>query len=205
MEIIKNQDFLLRRLHSLFGIIPLGVFIFEHFFINSFALIGPQSYNDKVAFLRSLPYLQLIEWGGIFIPLLIHIILGLIIIYQGKPNLSRYKYSRNWMYVLQRYTALITLGFLTFHILSLRFYHNPDVIDFFSLLREIFKQPGLAAIYIIGSGATIFHFCNGICTFLMSWGVTVTPHSQRVVSIFAILLGIVLFAVIINSVLSFLT
>lgn len=205
MEIVKNQDFLLRRLHSLLGIIPMGVFLFEHFAINSFALKGPEAFNEKVHFLRSLPYLELLEWGGIFFPFILHILLGLIIIYQGKPNPFQYKYSRNYMYVLQRWSALIALGFIVFHVGTLRFFHDPEVVDFFTLLGNLFANPAIASFYIVGSLAVIFHFCNGVCTFCMTWGITITPLSQRLAAIAMTFVGAGMFAVIINAVLGFIT
>lgn len=203
MELIKNQDFMLRRIHSLLGIVPMGVFLFEHFAINSFALHGPEAFNEKVHFLRSLPYLDFLEWGGIFFPFLLHILLGIVIIYQGRPNPFQYRYTRNYMYVLQRWTALIALGFIVFHVVSLRFFHDPDKIDFFTLLAEIFTDPALASLYVIGCAAAIFHFCNGFCTFLMTWGITVSPKSQLAAAIASTLLGVGMFAVIINAMMGF--
>ncbi len=203
MEIVKNQDFYLRRIHSILGIIPMGVFLFEHFAINSFALNGPEAFNQKVDFLRSLPYLDLLEWGGIFMPFLFHILLGLYIIYQGTPNPFKYKYERNYMYVIQRWTALITLGFLSFHVITLRFFHDPEIVDFFSLLSILFSDPAITSFYIIGCAAAIFHFCNGVCTFCMTWGITVTPISQRITAIAMTIVGFGMFAVIINALFGF--
>lgn len=203
MDIIKNREFLVRRLHSLLGIVPMGVFLFEHFFINSYALKGPAAFNEKVEFLRSLPYLDLIEAGGIFFPFFLHIAIGIYIMFQGKPNPIRYKYSRNYMYVLQRYTALIAFGFIFFHVISLRFFHNPEEVDFYSLLGILFANPAMASFYLIGSAAVIFHFCNGFCTCCMTWGVTITPQSQKVTAYVMTLAGFSMFAVVLNAMFAF--
>ena len=41
----QGTSFLLRRLHSLTGIIPVGAFLFEHILIsNSTAISGPEAY-----------------------------------------------------------------------------------------------------------------------------------------------------------------
>ena len=37
----KGHSFLLRRLHSLSGIVPIGAFLLEHFISNAFATNGP--------------------------------------------------------------------------------------------------------------------------------------------------------------------
>ena len=54
----EGNSFLLRRLHSLTGIIPIGAFLIEHFISNSEATKGAQAYNDQVKFLTSLPFVS---------------------------------------------------------------------------------------------------------------------------------------------------
>ena len=49
------SHFYLRRLHSLSGIFPMGVFLLEHFFGNAFATRGPEAYNRYVEFLLGMP------------------------------------------------------------------------------------------------------------------------------------------------------
>jgi succinate dehydrogenase / fumarate reductase cytochrome b subunit len=201
---MSDMHFILRRLHSLFGIIPLGFFILEHFTINSFAFKGPEAYNLMVHLLRSLPFLFAIEMGFIFAPILFHAIYGLIIIYTGVSNVSRNHYVRNWMYSLQRISAFFVLGFVGFHVITLRFLHDPETLDFFTLLSDLFRQPLFLGIYIIGVVATIFHLCNGICTFCMTWGITIGPLSQRIAGYVMILAGLVLAGMIFGSLYGFL-
>ena len=52
----EGNSFLLRRLHSLSGIIPIGAFLLEHFISNSEAMNGATAYNDQVKFLTGLPF-----------------------------------------------------------------------------------------------------------------------------------------------------
>jgi succinate dehydrogenase/fumarate reductase cytochrome b subunit len=49
-------------------------------------------------------------------------------------------------------------------------------------------------IYIIGLSATVYHFCNGIVTFCITWGITVGDASRKRVSLGAAALGVVLMA-----------
>src|SRR5208337_1884449 len=74
----QGYSFVLRRLHSLSGIVPIGAFLLEHFISNSEAANGVQAYNDQVKFLTSLPFVHLLEWVFIFIPLLYHILYHVI-------------------------------------------------------------------------------------------------------------------------------
>jgi len=201
-----NRDllhFLLRRMHSLMGIVPLGVYLFEHFFTNSFSFQGPEAYNSKVDFLRSIPYLELVEWTAIFLPILFHTLYGFVIIWQGQNNVSRYGYGRNWMYLLQRISAFFVLGFLILHVGTLRFAYDPDQVDFFSVLAQMFQNPFMVAFYALGILAAVFHFCNGICTFCMTWGITVGPTSQRVAAAGATALGLAMAFFAIRSMFGF--
>jgi succinate dehydrogenase / fumarate reductase cytochrome b subunit len=62
----QGMSFVLRRLHSLSGIIPVGAFLFEHILIsNSTAISGPEAYAKQVAFLGGLPLVFFLELFGI--------------------------------------------------------------------------------------------------------------------------------------------
>ena len=69
----EGTSFLLRRLHSLTGIIPVGAFLFEHILIsNASAIGGPTAYARQVRFLASLPLVTALELFGIWLPILFH-------------------------------------------------------------------------------------------------------------------------------------
>ena len=84
----KGHSFLLRRLHSLSGIIPIGAFLLEHFISNAFATNGPKAYADQVKFLTGLPFVLVLETVGIYIPLLYHALYGFYIWFRGESNVS---------------------------------------------------------------------------------------------------------------------
>ena len=196
--------FLLRRLHSLLGVAPLGVFLAEHFFTNSFAIKGPAAFNEKVDFLRGFPMLPLIEMAMIWAPLILHAALGIAIARQACHNPLKLGYWRNWLYTFQRYTGWIVLGYVAFHAGTLRFYHNPESLDFYRLLQGMFLQsPALLGIYIVGSLVSIFHFCNGLCTFCMTWGITVGRASQYWMGWAATAIGLGMATLMTASVLGF--
>src|SRR5580698_7944742 len=72
----QGNSFLLRKLHSLSGIVPIGAFLVEHLISNFEALKGPAAYGAQVKFLNSLPLVRVLEWAFIFIPLLFHGLYG---------------------------------------------------------------------------------------------------------------------------------
>ena len=45
-------EFLLRRLHSLLGIVPLTLFLFFHLYINGYSTHGADAMNEKASMLR---------------------------------------------------------------------------------------------------------------------------------------------------------
>lgn len=196
--------FLLRRLHSFLGVFPLGIFLAEHLFTNSFSMRGANAFNEKVDFLRGMPLLVLIEMALIWVPLTFHVLLGIAIARQAQHNPLRLGYLRNWLYTFQRYTGWVVLGFIAFHAGTLRFAHDPDTLDYFHLLNAMFTQSGwMLAIYIVGGLTTIYHFCNGLCTFCMTWGITVSRTSQTVVGWAATAIGLGLAGMLFYSILGF--
>ncbi|MBX6378670.1 MAG: succinate dehydrogenase, partial [Clostridia bacterium] len=61
MKTTVTSNFFIRKLHSLLGVVPVGVFLVFHLVANSLANRGPESYNNMIAFLRSTPYLLWVE------------------------------------------------------------------------------------------------------------------------------------------------
>lgn len=171
------MSFFWRKLHSLSGVLPLGIFLIEHMFINSLALKGETVFNRGVAVLHSIPYLWALELGIIFLPLLFHAFYGIWIVYLTKNNILSYTYFRNWLFYFQRITALIALAFVAWHVIIFRF--ASAAIDY-RVVAQALSQPVVAVLYVIGLLATFGHFANGFWSFLITWGITIGEKSQRI-------------------------
>src|SRR5437588_4606361 len=117
----EGHSFLLRRLHSLSGIVPVGLFLIEHFVSNAFATNGPKAYADQVKFLTGLPFVLWLEIIGIYIPLAYHSLYGFYIWFRGKSNVSDYPWAGNFMYSAQRWTGAITFFYIGWHTYTMRF------------------------------------------------------------------------------------
>ena len=102
-----SPHFWLRRLHSLSGVFPLGAFLLEHMFSNSFILKGPAAYNEVIESLSGLPYVIWIEIFFIYLPILYHAFYGFYVMFSGKNNLAWYPYRENFLYTMQRITGVI--------------------------------------------------------------------------------------------------
>jgi len=203
---MQQRSFWARRVHSLSGVVPIGAFLLEHLYSNSFSLQGPAKYNGYVAGLQSLPYVIFLEIFLIGVPILFHAIYGVYIAYQGQINVGSYGYGRNWMYLLQRVTGVFLLVYISWHVWETRIAvaFNPALKhDLFTHMQQIFDSPAMVAFYVAGIAAASFHFANGLWTFLIVWGITVGPRGQRMASYACAALGILLFAMGVNSIAGF--
>ena len=198
-----RRHFLARRLHSLTGIVPVGAFVLEHFYTNSFAIKGPELFNEKVAALNDLPYLYAIEIGLIGIPILFHAALGIWISFEGSASVRRYSFARNWLYFFQRLTGMFLVVFIAVHVTLTRFSGTPPD-RLFEHMASYLVSPWMFAFYVAGVLAASFHLGNGIWGFLVSWGFITSPRSQRVMTWVCMAIFAVMGLTGINSLLGFL-
>lgn len=175
-----NREYFYRRLHSLLGVIPVGLFLIQHLVVNHFATKGADSFNKAAHFMESLPFRYVLEIFVIFLPLLFHAIYGIYIAFTAKNNASRYNFFRNWMFVLQRFTGIVTLIFVVWHVWETRMAAAFGAEVNFNMMENILSNPFMLWFYIIGVVSTTFHFANGLWSFAVSWGITVTPRSQLI-------------------------
>lgn len=198
-----NREFFYRRLHSLLGVIPVGVFLIQHLVVNHFATRGEQAFNDAAHFMESLPFRIVLELFIIFIPLYFHAIYGVYIAFTSKNNVSQYGYFRNWMFYLQRISGVITLIFVTWHVWETRIQAALGEDVNFSMMADILANPFMVVFYIIGVVSTTFHFANGLWSFLVSWGITMSPRSQRISTYVTLAIFVALSYVGVSAILAF--
>jgi succinate dehydrogenase / fumarate reductase cytochrome b subunit len=199
----ERRYFVLRRLHSLSGILPVGAFVLEHFYTNSYSVKGAEMFNEKVAALNDLPYLYLLEIGLIGIPILFHAVLGVVITFEGSTNLRAHPTARNWFYVLQRASGMFLVVFIAVHVTLTRFSGTPPD-RLFEHMASYLHSPLMFAFYVLGVLAVSFHFGNGVWGFLVTWGLITSPRSQRIMTWVSMGMVAILSFVGINSLLGFL-
>lgn len=202
--------FLLRRLHSLSGLVPLGVFLCVHLLTNATVLAPAETpgaeFQRSVERIHALgPLLVPVEIVGIFIPLAFHILLGFQILLSSNSNAQHYRYGGNLRYTAQRITAMIAFFFLVWHIWQMHWFgaplgggkfvlhdaaHNPT--GTITTATTIQAHWSIAPLYAIGVIATVFHLANGIWTSLITWGITIRPQTQRVSGYVCTVFGVLL-------------
>lgn len=181
----QGSTFVLRRLHSLLGIVPVGAFLFEHILISNSTAIGPNgpdAYTRQVYFLGHLPLVNLLELFGIWLPIAFHALYGFYIWYRGDGNAISYPWSGNWMYTAQRWTGGIAFAYIVWHVTTMRFLgddlHAQPELSFGKVQAEL-MHIWLFVFYVVGLVAASWHFAYGIWLFSAKWGIVSGDKAQK--------------------------
>ncbi|HYD40795.1 MAG TPA: hypothetical protein VEB43_08190 [Anaeromyxobacter sp.] len=181
----KDHSFLLRKLHSLSGIVPVGAFLLFHLFENLKIGISAESYNEAIRDLWGLaprPLFYAIEVGLLLVPILFHSLYGFWIWYTGASNTAEYPYRRNWLYTAQRWSGLIAFAYMALHVWQLRIspglLRGPDELPTALHVHEAVYPLGWTVAYVVGGIAAAFHLGNGLFGFAYSWGLAVGRKAQ---------------------------
>jgi succinate dehydrogenase / fumarate reductase cytochrome b subunit len=204
---LERHYHLLRRLHSLTGVAPIGVFLIPHLTTNSSIVwgevfnakkyaelgagaAGVATFQHEVDFIHNLPALIFIEIFVLWLPIAYHAILGVYFARSGRSNTERYGYQDNWRYAFQRVSGYIGVLFLFMHISSLRWGWTYGGImpsfdpDNAASSTAIHLQGGFfpyfnAIFYLVCVLALVFHFANGLWTAAITWGLTISKQAQQ--------------------------
>jgi succinate dehydrogenase / fumarate reductase, cytochrome b subunit len=178
----QGYSFLLRRLHSLSGIVPVGLFLIEHFVSNAFATRGPAGYTKQVELLSSFPFVVGLELFGIWLPILFHGLYGFYIWYRGEGNTAEYPWTGNWLYTTQRWTGGIAFFYMLWHTWTMRFtgihlLSHPGAA--FGKVQAELQSPWAVAFYCLGIFCASWHFAYGLWLFAAKWGITTGDRARR--------------------------
>ncbi|QOY77209.1 succinate dehydrogenase cytochrome b558 subunit [Staphylococcus aureus] len=200
----SKNEFYLRRIHSLLGIIPIGAFLVVHLLVNHQATQGAEAFNKASNFMESLPFLIIVEFLFIYIPLLYHGLFGIRIAFTAKENVGHYSIFRNWMFFFQRVSGILTFIFIGIHLWQTRLqkaFYGKEVN--YDLMHETLQHPGWAIFYIICIIAVVFHFANGLWSFLVTWGGLQSPKSQRVFTWVSLIVFLVISYIGVTAIIAF--
>jgi succinate dehydrogenase / fumarate reductase cytochrome b subunit len=205
---IDNPHFILRRLHSLLGLLPVGAFLIFHLWENSQSRLGAEHYNrEVVAALQGMNYLVLLEVFLIALPLIFHAGYGVLIVRQGRPELRRYPYARHWRYALQRLSGLGILAFLLLHLGLTRFQAvlEPSIrTDLYGHMQGLLSEPWMLAAYLLGLLLSVFHLANGLWSMAIVWGLTTSARAQTLFGYACTGIGALLMALGVHGLMGFL-
>lgn len=200
---MEHQQYFSRRLHSLLGVVPIGIFTVQHLVINHFAVYGEEAFNKAANFMANLPFVLALEIFIIYLPLLFHAILGVYIAFEARHNVKRYGFFRNWMFLFQRITGIIALIFIVWHVWQTRVQVALGTELNYQLMESILTQPFYFWFYIISIIAIVFHLSNGLWGFLVSWGIAQSPRSQQIITYATVIVFVVVSYIGIRTIIEF--
>ena len=209
---LQRHEFLIRRLHSLSGLIPVGAYMCVHLMTNASINNGPATFQKAVYQIHSLGrLLPLVEWGLIFLPILFHAVIGVVIVAGGLPNTANYPFKSNIRYTLQRATGMIAFFFIVYHVFHMHGWFHFDAwaenvagplggaqfapYNAASTLGAALSGWVIRIVYLVGLLSCVYHLANGLWTMGITWGVWTSPKAQARANIVCGLFGVALTAV----------
>ena len=197
---LTRHQFLIYRLFSLSGLIPVGAFLVVHLLTNASVNAGAGVFQSRVDMIHSLgeSVLPVVEWLFIFLPMLFHATVGFVIIANGLPNVGSYPYVGNVRYTLQRATGMIAFFFIIGHVIHLHWMGRPLGGGQFdphaaTSSAALAIHPVLSSLlYAIGVLCAVFHLSNGLWTLGITWGIWTSPAAMRRANAVSVAVGVVL-------------
>jgi succinate dehydrogenase / fumarate reductase cytochrome b subunit len=185
-ELMRKNYFLIRRTHSILGLIPFGGFFLMHMFLNSRTAQSPEQYQWVPDTLDQIPYLWAIEIFGLLLPMLAHAVLGVWIAVSGDyggPSKVR-SFAGNIGYIVQRITGVVLLVMVSYHVFQTWWVHKQvamagDEFDIYAHMNGIVQNPLWLGLYALFVAMAAWHFGFGIYNFAYRWGFTTSRASQR--------------------------
>jgi succinate dehydrogenase / fumarate reductase, cytochrome b subunit len=202
---------LLKKLHSLSGVVPLGAFVVLHLWITSSIAGSRDIYDRQISVVHGGP-LQVLEVVLVFVPLAYHAAYGLWLTLSRKGSSSAppdaddaddHGYATDLMRSLQRVSGIVVLLFIAFHVWDTRLqtFTKGIPVDAYStrLVERLSSTQGgipwFAIAYVIGVAATAFHLGNGLTSFVKTWGYVRTALAEARARLFFRVVGIVVFVI----------
>ncbi len=189
----QGTSFVLRRLHSLSGIVPVGAFLFEHVLIsNSTAISGPDAYAKQVAFSAVFRWYFFLSCSGSGYP---SHSTPCMVSTSGTaakgirsnipgPETGCTRCSAGPAASLSSTSSGIHTRCAS-PALTCTTYPNAS----FGKVQAELMNPALLAFYVIGLIAACWHFAYGVWLFAAKWGITSGEKARQ--RIFESLPGII--------------
>jgi succinate dehydrogenase / fumarate reductase cytochrome b subunit len=170
-----------KLLLTVFGVVPLGVYVVLHLWTNLASLDGAEHFNQALVASRNHPAFIFLEVFGLGVPLLVHTGLGLREIFRMRPNNARYNYFGNLEYVLQRIAALGLLLFIGAHVWRARVLPamTAEGHETWQGMHEALSEPITFGVYALGMLGVSYHLANGLRTAAIRLGLVVSEPAQR--------------------------
>lgn len=178
---------------------PLGAFLVEHLWATASVLGGRVPFDRTVGELQRLPALPLLEFIGIFLPLTFHVVYGVVL--SREPSFRLGSDTTTRLERAQRVTGVFVLVFLLAHLWEFRvqkWLFSMSPANFYDVMESHLSWtkwgvPWIAMGYLVGVGATVFHFAANLFRFGVSWGLVKSLRGQQRLGLASAFAGAFLF------------
>lgn len=195
-----HVGFTARRLFSLIGLVPLGIYTVVHLMNVSRWWGGPEGYDQIIAAAHG-------SWFSIIGSLLLlafvayHAVVGLRLMFTARPVSPKPKTQAHWQYILQRVSAIGILLFIPAHVIKAKLLPAmAGTHETFAGMHHAFAQDPMRfltiGVYVLGTAGVAYHLANGIWTSAVTFGFAQGPKAQRTLQAFCALfcLGLIALA-----------
>src|SRR6185437_603403 len=151
-EARARSSFFRARLASLFGVLPLGVWVIVHLWHNLSAFQGADAWQSAVTEYPH-PFAEAVTGIIVLLPLVIHAIWGIGRLFTSRPNNARYGFYANLKYLLQRLSAAGVFLFLGAHLWKA--FLSPRLLEghaeaFSDIAQEMHTNLPTLVVYVLG-------------------------------------------------------
>lgn len=182
---LNKENYILHRIHSLTGVVPVGYYMAQHLTLNTFSLGGAAYFNGVIEFFEGMPkhFLLGTEIFLIWLPMLFHAVYGVFIASRAENNVfaTKYKWAHNKMFFFQRATGILLFAFLAYHVASttgLKYVSgNAETIKFDAWHYKL-QNPFILLVYVVSIASASYHLGYGIWNFCIRWGITISEAAQ---------------------------
>lgn len=193
---------MIREMHTVTGILPLGLFLIYHLWCNWAVLNGREHWVDRIVFCKS--HFGFEVTVVFFVSLFIHAFLSLR--RYGEP-LVEPLVSRGSQR-LQQVTGILSLLFLGYHIYHIWPYDTGPHTTFRNSYDSLWmglSMPMHMVLYVVGITVVYFHFSHGIFRASVRKGLVSTGLTTRVLRYVIIVTGIVMWSLTLHVIGHFVT
>ncbi len=175
-----------QKLHSIAGVVPLGIFTIYHLGVLSFSLSGPETYDRVNRFLYRVPVsIQIgLEALLVWVPLAFHMIYGVIIASRQESNEDK---RHHRIVLLQKIAGVFLAVFVIFHFCTTTLQvklrgNNPEVVNYAAMQAQLSSSGYvILGIYALGVLTASYHLSYGLWTFGKRGAFAGTERAQAAV------------------------